>query len=87
MKFKDIHIFKDARFSIGVEEQSGKYYLSIPVANSLVDYEEFYEISSTEFEVFTTDAASAEKFVLQCRMRKQDNRLMIQPGRDRGAAL
>jgi hypothetical protein len=87
MKFTDIHIFKDERFSIGVEEQSGRYYLSIPVANRLVDYEEFYEISSTEFEVFTTDAASAEKFVLQCRMREKDNRLMIQPGRDRGAAL
>jgi hypothetical protein len=45
MQFDDIFIFKSERFAVGQEQDSGKYYLSIPVSNGLVEYEEYYEIT------------------------------------------
>ena len=50
MEFEDTYINKDHRFSLGKELNSGKYYLSIPVSNQMVDYEEYYEITSNGYE-------------------------------------
>ena len=41
MKFKENYFSKEKYFSVGVEEESGKYYVSIPVSNSKADYEEY----------------------------------------------
>lgn len=87
MKFKDTLVCKKERFSIGIEEETKKYYLSIPVANSFVDYEEYYEISKDEFDEFNASALAASELVQQCRNRKQDRRLIMKPGRDRGTAI
>jgi hypothetical protein len=87
MRFSDKRVYKAERFSIGIEEQMGKYYLSIPVANSLVDYEEYYEIDKDEFDRISVDAASAAELVLQCRRHEQDDRLIMKPGMDRGVAI
>jgi hypothetical protein len=86
MKFRDLHVCQTERFSIGVETISGKYYLSVPVANQFVDYEEFYEISQSEFAAFSANMCDATGFVRQCRTREQDDRLMVKPGSDRGVA-
>ncbi|MBH8610715.1 hypothetical protein ACX3YC_16360 [Pseudomonas mohnii] len=87
MKFRDILVRKEERYSIGVEELTGRYYLSIPVANNLVDYEEYYEINKEEFDAFNVSVVAAAEFVQQCRNRKQDDRLMMKPGKDRGVAI
>jgi hypothetical protein len=87
MRFRDILVRKEERYSIGVEELTGRYYLSIPVANNLVDYEEYYEINKEEFDAFNVSVVAAAEFVQQCRNRKQDNRLMMKPGKDRGVAM
>ncbi|WP_062120473.1 hypothetical protein [Collimonas pratensis] len=87
MKFKDILVRKEERFSIGIEEQTGKYYLSIPVANNFVDYEEYYEINKDEFDAFSASVLTATEFVQQCRSREQDDRLIMKPGKDRGVAI
>lgn len=87
MKFRDIRACQRERFSIGIEEDSGKYYLSIPVANGLVDYEEFYEITDEEFANFNVSAGAALNFFHECRIRQQDDRLIIKPGSDRGVAI
>ena len=42
MKADDLHINEEERFSIGVDRDTGKYYLSFPVHNRLCGYEEFY---------------------------------------------
>ena len=44
MKFNDLFFSTENYFSVGNEEESGDYYLSIPVSNKLVDYEEYYRI-------------------------------------------
>jgi len=83
-KFTDVLVDRKHRFSIGVEECSGRHYLSIPVSNSLVDYEEYYEIDAASFERYKTDRPAAVQFAEQCRARAVDDRLFMQPGKDRG---
>ncbi|MEJ2046388.1 MAG: hypothetical protein P8X89_24300 [Reinekea sp.] len=87
MNFKDIAISRENRFSIGIEETSGKYYLSIPVSNQYVDYEEYYEISKEVFDSFKADMNSALNFVQQCIERKKDELLIQKPGRLRGVPM
>jgi len=44
LKFKDLFFSRKNYFSVCTEEDSGDYFLSIPVSNRLVDYEEYYRI-------------------------------------------
>ena len=37
MKFKDVAVNRDERYALGIEEESGKYYVSIPVSNGMVE--------------------------------------------------
>lgn len=84
MKFNDAFVSRELRFSLGVEETSGRYYLSIPVANRMVDYEEYYEIDRAAFERYRTDPGAASGFLERCRNREADELLILKPGRDRG---
>lgn len=84
MKFKGILFSKNDRYSIGIEEESGKYYLSIPVRNNFAEYEEYYEISNAEFDVFSKDIVKARHLAQRCRERSEDARLMYQPSKERG---
>ncbi len=86
-RFTDISINKNERYSLGRDEQSGDYYLSIPVANQMVDYEEFYRLSALEYKSFTEDEKKAAAFADACRKRLHDDRLILQPGNDRGVAI
>lgn len=86
MKFTDLKVSSEHRFSIGIEEESSKYFLSIPVSNEYVDYEEYYEISQKMFEDYNADMSKALEFVNQCRNRKHDGLLIQKPGRSRGGA-
>jgi hypothetical protein len=86
MKFKDVLVNKAERYSIGVEEESGRYYVSFPVRNDYADYEEYYEIDRAQFEQFQHDGAAALAFVTKCRNREKDELLIVKPGRLRGVA-
>lgn len=85
MNFKDVAVNRQQRYSIGVEETSGKYYVSIPASNGLVEYEEYYEIDQAMFEKFRADLDSALPFVERARNRLEDPRLMYQPSTKRGS--
>ena len=85
MKFKDIDFSRENRFSIGIEEEAGRYYISFPVtATGFADYEEYYEISNDEFNCFSSDLDNAIDLLGRCRDRKEDNRLLVKPGKNRG---
>jgi hypothetical protein len=86
MKFQDVAVNRLERYTLGIEQESRRYYISILVSNRLVDYEEYYEIDEGMFERFRADLDSALPFVVRCRNRLEDPRLMIQPGSDRGSA-
>jgi hypothetical protein len=86
VKFEDCFVSAEHRFSIGREVDSGKYYLSIPVSNGLVDYEEHYEITGSDAERFRTAPELARQLAEKCRNRTIDAALIVQPGTDRGVA-
>jgi hypothetical protein len=87
MKFKDVTFSRELRFSLGIEEESGKHYVSIPVGNGLVDYEEYYEIDQATFDRYCADLPSALPFVERARRRELDDRLIVKPGKNRGTAI
>ena len=85
MKFKDLKFSRENRFAIGVEEETGKYYLSFPVTSTgFADYEEYYEISKTEFDDFSSNLDNALDLLRRCRERVEDVRLLVKPGKNRG---
>jgi hypothetical protein len=87
MIFLDQLVRKDKRYSLGIEKTSNKKYLSIPVANSFVDYEEYYEITSEQFDAFQININEATVFANQCRKHTMDNLLIVKPGINRGVAI
>ncbi|AVB17114.1 MULTISPECIES: hypothetical protein [Pseudomonas syringae group] len=87
MVFKDGFVNRDLMFSLGIEETSGRFYLSFPVSNGLVDYEEYYEIDKASFDLFHTDLIAADAFATTCRRRERDDLLIQKPGAKRGAAI
>jgi len=86
MKFSDVAVNKAERFSIGIEEESGRYYVSFPVRSDYAEYEEYYEIDRAQFDQFQRDGAAALAFVTRCRNRQKDELLIVMPGRLRGVA-
>ncbi len=87
MKFNDLVTSKEGRFSIGQDKDCGKYYLSIPVRNRMVDYEEHYELTAVEFYCYLKDSHRASEFAEQCRRHERDDRLFMMPGKDRGVPI
>lgn len=87
MKFTDIYISKENKFTVGIEEETGKYFLSIPVSNALVDYEEYYEITETMFNSYLDKENELFMFAEKCRRRENDMHLLIKPGKNRGVPV
>ncbi|GAB4587641.1 hypothetical protein [Nocardia sp. IFM 10818] len=88
MKFDDKFVSRDHWFSLGIEEETGKHYLSIPVSAQIVDYEEYYEIDQSTFDKFMHDPASAVEFAEKCRRQEMDSLLIIPPlTTNRGTAV
>ncbi|MFI1918663.1 hypothetical protein [Nocardia sp. NPDC020380] len=88
MRFDDSFFSREYWFSLGREGGTGKYYLSIPVSNGLVDYEEYYEIPELTFERFMQDPSSAVEFAESCRHQQMDALLIVPaPATGRGTAV
>lgn len=81
VKLKDLYVSPVDRFSIEIEEGSGAYYLSIPVSNGFVDYEEYYKVDSDVLEKIAKDYSGFLKTVEACRNRKMDQYLLVKPGK------
>ncbi len=84
MRFVDIAVYPAERYSLGIEVESGRFYLSIPVSNNLVDYDEYYEIDQAAFQRYRAEPPSAAEFAVRCRNHECDEALFVRPGRDRG---
>jgi len=86
-RFVDHLVSREHRFSLGIDTRTGRPYVSIPVSNQRVDYEEYYAIDRATFDRFMADPGAALAFAERCRRREEDARLLHQPGTDRGTAL
>jgi hypothetical protein len=87
MKFDDTYFSKEDRYSLGIESTSGRNYTSIPVSNGIVDYEEYYEITSNQYHTFLSDRNAAIEFVESCRRHEHDDLLIQKPGSNRGTPV
>ncbi|WP_078288592.1 hypothetical protein [Mycobacterium sp. D16R24] len=87
MRFEDVYFSMEDRYSIGMETDSGRYYVSIPVSNGLVDYEEHYVIDTEQYELFLDDNSAAISFVERCRKHEHDDLLIQKPGTNRGTSV
>ena len=87
MNFVDAFFSQADRFSLGEETESGRLYLSIPVSNGPVDYEEYFELTPDEYEQFLADRKGAADFAEVCRLHLEDERLIQKPGRNRGTPV
>jgi hypothetical protein len=83
--FRDQFICLELRFSLGIEETTGRHYLAIPAANGVAEAEEFYEIDGPTHERFAADPGSGGGVVRRCRNRELDALLILDPGPGRGA--
>lgn len=83
-RFQDVAINRENMFTLGRDQQTGDAYLSIPVVNRIVDYDEYYRLSEEEFERLRSDEEAGAAFAKSCRERREDERLILQPGADRG---
>lgn len=85
MKFKILKTSREYFFSLGVDEDTGKYLLSIPVSNGLVDYDERYEISKEQYDFYENNMKELLKIVNLCYDQKYDDKLVYQPSINRRA--
>ncbi|MBO9551041.1 hypothetical protein [Pseudomonas sp.] len=86
MRFNDTYTSRAHRFSLGIELASQQCYLSIPVSNAMVDYEEYYRIDKARYEAWLQESSAALPMVVRCRRRELDHALLMQPGAQRGTA-
>jgi len=84
MKFKYTNFSREGRYSIGIEEESGNFYISILVRNFIIEGEECYRITPAEFKLFSEDIGKAKDLADRCRQRLEDERLLYQPFTTRG---
>ena len=86
-KFHDHFFSREERYSVGEETESHRLYLSIPVSNGLVDYEEYYEITREQYDAFAADLSLAAVFAEECRRHEHDDLLIQKPGWNRGTPV
>jgi hypothetical protein len=83
-EIRNDYVSKENLYSIGKDLALNCYFLSIPVSNTMVDYEEFYRIDEDQYSIFMKDSSSAKTFADECRLRQHDQLLTLKPGKDRG---
>ncbi|MGH9381307.1 MAG: hypothetical protein ACRD2Z_11930 [Thermoanaerobaculia bacterium] len=81
---KDYFVSREHYYALGVDEDTGRHYLSIPVDNGRVSYEEYYEIDEETYSRYMADPEAALAFAERCRNREVDDALIYQPSKVRG---
>lgn len=85
MRFNDHIIIKNHRYSIGTDQQTGELYISFPVSNGLVDYEEYYRLDAILMAALEQQLRPITSFVEECRKHDHDDKLIVEPGSLRGS--
>lgn len=79
-RFEDSFISREYRFSLGIDRETGRHYLSTPVSgvNRAAEWEAYFAISEDQFRRFRADPAIADRFTEDCRLGR-NVRLLIYP--------
>lgn len=81
---RDIFVSREHYYALGLDEATGRHYLSIPVDNGRISYDEYYQIDQKTYERLLADPEAALEFAERCRDRKADDALIYQPSKLRG---
>lgn len=84
---RDTYFSKENRFWLGIDDESGNFYVSIPVTIGVADYIEYYAIDESRYQAYMADPDSALPFVEECRAQEHDDLLIQKPGWNRGIPL
>lgn len=84
MRFKHLCVFQHERFAIGHDTETKQHYISFPVSNRMVDYEEYYALTPDESARLEACIGELRTLVAECRAHREDERLIMKPGSDRG---
>ncbi|WP_197675161.1 hypothetical protein [Microterricola viridarii] len=57
------------------------------MSTGVVDYEEYFELTASQYAQMLADPATAVTFIEECRRREHDDLLMQQPGWNRGTPV
>jgi hypothetical protein len=87
MNYRSLVVNREELYSMGIDEDSGRWCFSIPVSMGFVDYSEHYEIDEETFERFRADPDMACSFAWACRYQRLDELLMEPPPENRGTAV
>ena len=83
-KRRTVFVDRTLRFSLDVDDETGRTFVSFPVQNRMVEYEEHYVVDSATFETYVSDPTRAHDFVKRAKNRELDHLLLYPPGTDRG---
>ncbi|RJG42866.1 hypothetical protein [Mesorhizobium sp. DCY119] len=75
-RFTDTHVFRAQIFSLGIDNETGGFYLSTPINEAFraAEFEAYYAISEAEYRLFAGDPALAGSFTEDCRMGRGKSR-------------
>lgn len=83
-KRRTVFVDRTLRFSLDVDDETGRTFVSFPVQNRMVEYEEHYVVDAATFETYVADPTRAHDFVKRAKNRELDHLLLYPPGTDRG---
>ncbi len=86
MKLVNVEVFRNERFAIKKDPDTGFFFISFPVFNGMAEYNEYYRVTEDEMKLFSEDKSLLFSFVEECKAQKHDERLLFKPGRVRGSA-
>lgn len=84
MRFKHAYTSRENYYALGVEEESGTKYISIPLSLPRVDYEEYYTLTDSQYADFMANPADAVNFADECRDGLHFQALFYTPAEKRG---
>lgn len=86
-RFQETLASAEGRYSLGIDLKTSGHFLSIPVDNRIVEYNEHYALSAEQHERFLDDWQAAVRFADECRARMHDDQLIYEPSENRGEPL
>ena len=82
--FRTVAVNREERYSLEIDDRTGRCWVTFPVSSGAVDYTEEYEVDRATFDYFAGDLTRARDFVARCRNREMDHLLRLPPGTNRG---
>ena len=83
-KRRTVFVDQALRFSLDVDDETGGTFVSFPVRNEDIEYEEHYVVDAATFETYRADPRLAHDFVRRAKNRELDHLLLLKPGAKRG---